>query len=268
MVDVANTEAGDHPPSPLAALLPLACNVPMETLADNVNRSIERGGELLQAQPPHDGVAVIIGGGPSIEDQVGTLRLHSASGHHLFAMNGSGLWLQRQGIVPQALILLDARPHNARFVQGLDRRVVLYIASQCDEIVFAAAKNHRVIMWHPTLSHPNADTRPNVNIGGGTSTGNRALRLVHVIGYREAHLYGYDSSYRDGDSHAFDQFENAGDRAIEIYCGGRWFVTTPWMARQAEDFQKIAMGLIAEGLAIHVHGDGLLPEVARQMTTE
>ena len=37
------------------------------------------------------------------------------------------------------------------------------------------------------------------------------------------------------------------------------------MIRQADDFRMMAPGLMAEGLTIHVHGDGLLPAVAKAM---
>lgn len=261
-------EAGDFPASDVAALLPLACNVTDEILFDNVSKAIARGTPLIQACEPHGTVGAIVGGGPSAEGDLPLIRALADEGAHVFALNGAGQWLLRHGITPHALILLDARPHNARFIAGMPATTILYLATQCDESVFAAGANHPVVAWHPPLGRGFGDDRPTVMIGGGTSTGNRAPRLLHVLGYRTSHLFGYDSSYRDGDAHAYDQFENVNDVPRECICGGRAFVSTAWMIRQADDFQHIAAGLIAEGMTLHVHGDGLLPEVARRMHVE
>lgn len=258
-------EAGDSPASPVAALLPLTCNVSDEVLFGNVEKTIKRGVPLIQACEPHERIAVLVGGGPSAEDGIGIIRDLYEKGADIFALNGAGLWLQGHGIAAHALILLDARAHNAKFVRNLWPQITLYIASQCDPAVFEAARWHKVIAWHPPLGRGFGDDRQTVMIGGSTTTGMRAMRLVHVLGYRAVHLFGYDSSYRDGDAHSYDQFENATDVPRRCVCGNRAFVSTAWMIRQADDFRHIAFGLIAEGLNIHVHGDGLLPQVARQM---
>jgi hypothetical protein len=258
-------EEGDFPSSAIAAQLPLECNVQMEVLAANVQSAIDKGYALIQPAVPHPQPCLIVGGGPSGEDLIEEIRAHKNAGNHVFCINGSALWLQRNGIVPDALILLDARAHNARFLDGLHKSVTLFLATQCDPSVFEAGKDNKIIAWHPPLGVDFNDPRGTVMIGGSTTTGMRAMRLVHVLGYRELHLYGYDSSYRDGDAHSYDQFENAGDVIREVICGGRAFVSTAWMIRQADDFQHIAHGLALEGMNIHIHGDGLIPEVARQM---
>lgn len=264
---VTNQEAGDFPPSPIAAALPVSCNVADDILYSNIRKTIERGTPIITACPAHGKVAVMVGGGPSAEDDLDLIRAHMQRGDWIFALNGAGLWLRSEGIHPDAVIVLDARPHNAKFVRGLRRDTVLYLASQCDEAVFHEGRKHDIITWHPPMGGLSGVTehRDTVFIGGSTTVGLRALRLVHVLGYREAHLYGYDSSYRDGDAHAYDQSENAYDRPRGCVVGERAFVSTAWMIRQADDFREIAASLLAEGLSIHVHGDGLLPEVARQM---
>lgn len=261
-------EAGDFPASPVAAALPLVCNVADDVLYRNIAATIARGHPIITAVPPHDGVVLLVGGGPSAEDDLAEIAALQKGGAHIFALNGAGLWLQGHAIVPDALIVLDARAHNVRFVAGIDQSTVLYLASQCDVSVFAAAREHTIVAWHPPMGGQSGavEHRDTVLIGGGTSVGIRALRLVHVLGFRTAHLFGYDSSFRDGDAHAYDQFENAADQPRECGVGNRTFISTAWMIRQADDFQFIAAGLMAEGLSFHVHGDGLLPALASAMT--
>jgi hypothetical protein len=268
-MDEANIkEAGDFPASPIADALPLVCNVADEVLYANIRKTIERGTPLVQACEPHEHVAILVGGGPSAEDDLEVIRDNARAGNQIFALNGAGLWLQRHGIQPDAVIILDARPHNVRFVHGLHPDIVLYLASQCDESLFEAGRSHDVVTWHPPMGGLSGirEMRATTFIGGSTTVGLRAMRLVHVLGYREVHLFGYDSSYRDGDAHAYDQHENGVDRPRECGVGNRIFVSTAWMIRQADDFRWISAGLMTEGMSVHVHGDGLLPAIAQLMT--
>jgi hypothetical protein len=93
-----------------------------------------------------------------------------------------------------------------------------------------------------------------VLIGEGTVVGVRALRLVHVLGYREIHLFGLDCSFRDGVSHAYAQPENDADMPRDCVVGEEKFVSTAWMIRQAEDLQNLSVSLMGAGALIGVHG--------------
>ena len=263
-------EAGDFPASDVSNALPLVCNVPDNVIYGNVRRAVERGYPIIQARPPHDSIALLIGGGPSVVDDIDDIRSRKAEGAHIFALNGAGLWLQERGIVPDAVVILDARPHNARFICGLEKSVTMLLATQCDVSVFDATEGHPIISWHPHLGGKSGvrEDRDTVLIGGSTTVGMRALRIAHVLGYRQLHLYGYDSSYRDGDAHAYYQPENENDTLREAIVANQRFVSTAWMIRQADDFRLIGYSLICEGVDLHVHGSGLLPTIAREMGRE
>ena len=107
-----------------------------------------------------------------------------------------------------------------------------------------------------------------VLIGGSTTVGMRGLRIAHVLGYREMHLFGYDSSYSDVGAHAYPQAENDADTLRECVVAGHTFVSTAWMIRQADDFRLIGTSLVCEGVRLHVHGYGLLPTIAQEMGRE
>lgn len=263
-------EAGDFPASSIAAALPLYCNIAHDVLYANIQATIDRGHEILYPQQPHGNAALLVGGGPSARHDVDEIRKRQSEGAHIFALNGAGLWLQGLGITPDAVIVLDARAHNARFISGLESSVVLLLASQCDPAIFEAGKWHRIIAWHPSMNGHSGviEKRPTVLIGGSTTVGMRALRIVHVLGFREVHLFGYDSSYDANRGHAYPQPENDADGLRECEVAGRKFYAPAWMIRQADDFQLIAQGLMAEGMALHVHGDGLLPTIARQIVID
>lgn len=276
-----------HTPEPteLSLALPIHCNTPDEVIYEHIRDALGRGLPILRPVAPHDVPAIIVGGGPSVKDELPNLaRLHVGT---VYALNGAGLWLQSVGITPHAVILLDARPHNVKFITGLDPRVKLYIATQCHPDVFdaALANGNPIITWHSANREPTNDekdaqvgigvteTRYTVLIAGGSSVGMRALRLVHVLGHRTVHLFGYDSSYANSAvgydppsqlSHAYPQPENEKDEPRGCLVGGRWFVSTAWMIRQAADFQHIAAAMMAEGMNFRLYGDGLLQAMANE----
>ena len=55
---------------------------------------------------------------------------------------------------------------------------------------------------------------------------------------------------------------------MQIMCAGRVFDTTPWMASQAEDFRALVPSLQKIGIKVVVHGDGLIPHIAKHMNLD
>jgi hypothetical protein len=95
--------------------------------------------------------------------------------------------------------------------------------------------------------------------------------LVHTLGFREQHLYGYDSSYEEGEHHAYPQEQTDQEqRTLEVYAKGpdgemKKFITNFAMAKQAELFPKTVEVLVEAGTKVMVHGTGLIPTIAHSM---
>ena len=104
--------------------------------------------------------------------------------------------------------------------------------------------------------------------GGGGAAVTRAMFLVQPMGYRELHLFGADSSYVRGVGYTHIRKSTTEEKHLKIFCNGREFDTTPWMASQAEDFKVLVPSLQRLGLKIAVHGDGLIPHLARAMNLD
>ena len=98
----------------------------------------------------------------------------------------------------------------------------------------------------------------------GTTVGTYALTVAFIEGFREIHLFGYDSSYRGEAGHAYEQTQDD-EVIVDAHSGDRKFKAASWIVRQAQDFQGVATALVAAGCTIVVHGDGLLPYMAGQM---
>lgn len=268
--DDTQNEGGAAPAAPdLKELLPVCCNSNDDVLFGNIQSCVDRQLPLISSVDGHDRIAVVVGGGPSLADTMEDIRALQDNGAVVYALNGAGLYLQSHGIIPHALIILDARDHNHKFLKGLDLSVTLYLASQCDPGVFDAAidAGFSIVCWHPPMDGKSGvtETRPTVLIDGGTTVGIRSLHMMWVLGYRTLHLFGYDSSYRDKADHAYVQPENESDRRIPCDIGGIQFLSSPWMIRQVDDFQNLAPQFMKCGMNFHVHGSGLLPRTAEVM---
>jgi uncharacterized Rossmann fold enzyme len=254
------------------AELDSVCNTASDKLFANVRDACKRDLPWLDFVPAHEEHAVIVGGGPSIEWQVELLRFKHGDGQAFFALNGSAKWLMDHGLQPEYHVIVDARPENAKFIR--DGRVGSHflLASQCDPSVFAEADKISpfVTLWHsnaPGIEKLLAGevARPVHLIGGGSTVGLSAIVLAHVLGYRNIHLFGFDSSFVDEDSHAFSQSLNKDDMTVDVVFGDKKFRCAPWMVQQAQEFCALTSELIEDGTIITVEGGGLLPSMATEM---
>lgn len=239
-------------------------NVPKETLQTNIRSAMARECPWFCPAQAHDGIAVIVGGGPSLASEMSNLAGWSRFGS-IFAVNGVPAYLAENGICPNVHVMLDAHPRCADFVSP-HIPMVRYYASQCDPLVLDMAEES-LICWHgggeAMMEIPGLTFRHIV--GGGSTVGTRVITLAYGLGYRRFEVFGMDSSY-DGDAgHAYAQGDY--DRFIEVTCGDQTFKTSPQLFGQAEDFKAMLPDLVRAGCEITIHGEGLLKAIANAMVS-
>lgn len=250
------------------AELKTVCNTAQDVLLDNVKKACALDLPWFEPKDEHDGHVAIIGGGPSLVDKIEEIQWRQSIGQHVWVLNNAHRALEGTGIRYDAQVLLDARPETAAFITGAGEYL---LASQCAPEVFAAVPRD------PTLFHvnsPGMDSLPALIeekerfaylVGGGTTVGMNALALAFLRGYRKIHLYGFDSSYRDGKHHAYPQSLNDGEPVSEAMYEGKTYECAPWMIGQAQNFLEVVPGYMDDGLVVTVHGTGLLPDIGLQM---
>jgi hypothetical protein len=242
--------------------LEMICNTENDKLKSNCKASMALGLRQVTQKSAHSYSVCIVGGGPSLKRHIDIIKLRQKAGQRIWALNGSAKLLNDHGIEPDALWIVDARPENANFIINSDS-YNYYISSQCAPETFDEAGPDAVI-WHDANCGewlPEGVTL----IGGGTTVGMKAIAGAFVLGYRKIHLFGYDSSLKDNEHHAYPQSMNDEDLIVDAWCDGRKFRAAPWMAQQAKDFEALAIELAEMGCEIHVYGDGLLPHLAKLM---
>lgn len=244
--------------------LEVVANTDLETIKSNIRHSITLGKEVLDSPlGENEKVAVIVGGAPSIKNFIKKLKEYNKDTHTVVALNNSWKWLTDNGVEVDTQVMLDAREENKSFIPPELLNIAKLYASQCHPLVVEKA----TCLWHALI--PDAvDSFPDNNmfwVGSGSSVGIRSIILMWVLGYRKFEIYGYDSSYSDGEGHAYSQVLNDGEKIIEVTCGDRQFKTAPWMVTQTEEFLQVMEYLTAEGGEFTIYGEGLLPYAAKTM---
>jgi hypothetical protein len=253
----------------IEAVLDVVGNTEPDVLLGNVQRSVKRSLPWFDFDESSQGSVCLVGGGPSLVDTIDQLKARYQNGAKVWAMNGSYDHLIGQSIIPDVMVMLDARPENVRFVQNPQQSTTFYITSQCDDAVFDALEGYKVVLVHANtpgvyelLEHEKA--RPVHLMGGFTTVGILSLILAKLQGFQRILMFGMDSSYRNGEHHAYKQESNDAERVIDAMINDVTYKCAPWMAQQVTDFQNVVAGF--GDVTIEVCGDGLLHEMAKAMS--
>ena len=243
--------------------------MPNEVLFPRIAENCAKYDRRLRKLEPHEGIAVIVGGGPSMRHRIQPIQSRAAEGQTIFALNGACGFLNKHGIMPDYQVLLDPQPFLTRYIGNAREYLV---SSQCDPLVLAATPEP--VLGHvategaeeATPHHPDGDCL----VGGGLTVGLCSMCLVYTLGYRKMHLYGFDSSCEDDTDHAYPSPSGINERpdgapvvVAELF--GNKYRTTWSLAAQAETFPKVCNDLIDAGCTISVHSEGLIMAVVREM---
>jgi hypothetical protein len=253
--------------APLILPVHVICNTSDDDLHRNIKANAARARQLdrrwVKSEAPHDRVAVLVGSGPSLQDTIEDIRgirRRYEGNVTIFAMNGAAQHLCNHGILADYQVMIDPREETKQLVgPAMDH----LIASQCHPAVFEALPWAK--LYHLQIEGIDDDLpaypHPFALVGGAASVGNTSTVLAYVLGYRTLHLYGYDSSHRDAQSHAFHQKMNDGEPNCLVVWNGKEYRTSLTMKLQAEKAQDTLRLLESAGVKIHVHGSGLLPDM-------
>lgn len=237
------------------------CNTNRSEIIDNIKYSLATKKPLFdKLLPENNGHAVIVGGGPSINNFVDEIKMRQVEGQQIVALNNSWEWLDKHDIPVNYHVMLDARIENENFIPKSEVVQKLY-ATQCHPNVTRIADT----LWNALILDivPIFDkTNDMFWIGSGTTVGVRSIFLMYALGYREFHIYGFDSCYEGENGHAYEQTLNTGERIIDVEVCGRKFKAAPWMVTQMHDFLETVEHLTSQGCMFTIHGDGMLQHAA------
>lgn len=247
-------------------------NVDDTVVLEQIAHNIRLGHTQLCQQSPKPDRVVLVGGGPSLKTTEAELVALVHQGAKLVTTNGAYRWCLERNLKPNAQILLDARPGNAKFLEPDVPGCRYYLASQCHPSTFAAVQGREhVAIWHSIDPDGSRAAlldayylRQWQGITGGTTVITRAIGLLRTLGYLRFDLFGVDSCWLDGAHHAFAQPENDRDKRLlfTVHPTGapeksRQFWCAPWHVKQFDDFLQF-IRTSGQHFALNVHGEGLI----------
>jgi len=233
-------------------------NTPDDEISRNIRINSALPLEWLNSVDQHDGVAVMVGGGASIDDEIEVIRSINGT---VFAMNGASAWCQRHGIEVDYQCILDAKEETIELIDHEAKEHLF--ASQVNPKLMKSVENP--IVWQCNTGdieryfpQERLDQGGYALVSGGSAVGNSATTAVFALGFREFHIFGFDSCHKDGKSHAYNQPMNKHIPNVKVDWGGKTYTSSVAMKAHAEDFQITSQALKQLGCNFTVYGEGLL----------
>jgi len=252
-------------------------NVSHETILEQVAHNIRLG--LPQAMPyeVNGEVVALVCGGPSLNDTVDELVEAAWLGAKVVAVNGAYQWCVDRNIPPSAMVMLDAREFNTRFLRTPVPDCHYLLASSCHPKAFDICRGRKVTLWH-VLSGCEDEVKLLEDfywkqihpITMGTTIGLRAISLMRMLGFCRFEIFGLDSCHIEGkDHHAYPQGENDDEFKFAVWVKpegrddlAKRFICSPWMAKQSQDFIELVKER-GDLFSVNVHGDGMIAHMVR-----
>ena len=240
------------------------CVAEDETLFANMDAAIARGyPQIKEAQPAKTGAILLVASAPSVKGQLELIKKMKAAGSPIVAIKGAHDWLIDNGVTPDYALAIDPQEHRIAFYKP-QPSVHYMIASQCHPAMFDNLDGYQVTLWHPYVKKGQDRPKNCMLIGGGTTSGLRAISLFYVLGYRQFELFGFDSC-NDGELLRVNgEGLKEGDKLIEVKIDpqGETFYCNTAMALQAEHFQTYYDYL--PDATFNGHGRGLIQEIIKK----
>lgn len=226
----------------------------------------------------------LVGGGPSLREHLDELRQFDV----VMAVGSSHDFLMQEGVKVRYCIAVDAHPTVvASYLKRPHVQTNYLVASQCHPSVFEALDGYQITLWH-CLAKDSPEWLTELDpgyqgLGGGCTAGMRAFGMALCFGYRDLHLFGYDSCLSEsGEGHAYplqdEEEENtclAVDVVFHVAVGGpdddvpsgQRFACYGYHLAQAQNFEEFFRHHHAMS-SFTFHGGGLMRHVHETMLRE
>lgn len=236
---------------------------------------------------PHNGTAIIVGGGPSLRKNIPKLRrLARQKGHYIITTNKTHdflLNLPKLGlgppIKPWAAVLLDPCDWVKDYITP-QPGIQYLIGDQCAPTTFDVFEKEGISRWIWRSTSPKSDhdivPQKMLMVFGGSTGGMRCRQIMYFNGFRKVLYFGMDSSLHDDKLHAYEKWDSVDDRvSVKVLDENgfeRAFTTNSHMARQAQEWLEMRdmwIESVRAGKNDWVdeifYGDGLLPTIAARL---
>ena len=257
--------------------------VPSDNIQFNVRENLKLFNKrMVERCHWHNGAAVIVSGGPSFmkKKNIKKIRELQDNGAHIICVKHSHNFLIENGIIPWGCVILDPRPFDGVSTHGIVRRDLLHnpnsntnyiIASMTNPEVTKYIKdnNGKLLGWH-AFTNSLVDMKELIGvqmITGGTCSAMRSVGVMHVLGFREFHIFGMDccsekppKDLEETDMYGKKKWIKVGilDEKTNTET---LFYTTGELLALAQDFETLLEREDDVDMDLFVYGDGMVPTI-------
>lgn len=248
---------------PLIIPVSVLVNTPPQTLFSHIRENSKNCPRWIKQEPAHAVPALLCGSGPSIRHDLVDIRAKQAQGAHVFALNAAAKYLNDHGIHPDFQVMIDAKEESMGLIGPAKHHLFgATVDPRCFDIKPDASLFHLQVDDDDLQADIDALAPHEYSMmSTAVSVGLVSSILAFVMGYRELHCYGYDSSHENNESHVVRQAMNDVVACMNVTFCGKEYVSSLPMKLQAERFMQISNLLKGEGCELVVHGSGLLPDM-------
>jgi uncharacterized Rossmann fold enzyme len=232
---------------------------------ENIRSALQRA--LPEFQPalfPHDGTIVVCGSGPSLPSFLEDIRAERVKRRPIIAVKGAHDLLCAHGIEPDAWVSCEAKPRLEN-VQRKNDHTAYFVASRCSPELFDWLDGKKVVRWH-SYSDKGQQAMPELAgrdlVGGGTTSGLRAVTLAYLLGFSKFVLYGFDSCLSLDKRKRYDSGQMKPEQTVTRILRGRRFLCNGAMAMQADEFQEYYK--LFPDITFDVKGEGLIAAIVAE----
>lgn len=263
--------------------------MPKEDILNNVKKNTSVIDTWVTKAKPHSEVAIIISGGSSTnwQEVKRTIRKVGKKRAKVICVKHSYPELLKNNIQPFGCVILDPRPVTGTSTHGVVRKdlfkkiddsTLFMAASMTDPSVIdlLRKKTKNIVGWHAYTNALQENIKDQVKndavkideklgikegatmIIGGTCAAMRSIGIMHTLGFREFHLFGYDCSFPEpSDEEKKETTDEGKPKYLKVGVGTESFWTTGELLAMAQDCEKL-FEKEDVNLSINFHGTGTL----------
>lgn len=203
----------------------------------------------------------VIGGGPSLK----LAEIEQFNGERMVCGTAHG-HLRRNNVRFDYAVAYEPDPVETLFFMNPLKTAHYLVATHCHISLFDVLQACRVSVWCSAGDMPRWHL-PWPPVGGGCMVALRAIPLAVIMGYKDLHLFGIDSSFSDDGEYAYDQREfGAAYRTptlIHRKVGDRSFMTSRAFDLQARQLMSM-LDKWGHLFKVTVHGDSMIAAMVKE----
>ena len=225
--------------------------------------------EIRHNPDPTEQALAIVGSGPSLKE---TYHLLEGWPGEIYALNSAHDFLISKGIIPNAAVAIEGTLAICKYFKNPHPDVYYLLSSACHPMLFKQLKGNKIAMFHLAL-HATMDAFAETGyiadmVTGASTVLTRTMSLAAMVGFRDFHFFGCDSSFFDATEQGTRKTDGTEigdyleDLHISLTMNEKTYRTTPQLLAQVFAVSKMMQSSLVEdeGMRFACYGDSLLQE--------